>query len=58
LRKNNGSFKEAYAVGVTRDNKQMFKQAIPLIEKAIELTNIESYAKNTTKELEAGYPKQ
>ncbi len=45
-------------MGVTRDNKQMFKQAIPLIEKAIELTNIESYAKNTTKELEAGYPKQ
>jgi len=31
----------------------MFKQAIPMIEKAIELTNIESSAKNTIKELEA-----
>jgi len=58
LRKNNGSFKKVYAVGVTRDNKQIFKQAIPLIEKAIELTNIESYANNTTKELEVAYPKQ
>ena len=52
------AFQDSFAVGVTRDNKQMFKQAIPLIEKAIELTNIESYANNTTKELEAAYPKQ
>ncbi|MBL99238.1 MAG: hypothetical protein CMM06_06055 [Rhodopirellula sp.] len=50
--------KKTYAVGVTRDNKQIFKQAIPLVEKAIELTNIESHANNTNKELEAAYPKQ
>jgi len=32
--------------------QQMYKQAIPMFEKAIELTNIECYAKDTTKELE------
>jgi len=32
--------------------QQMYKQAIPMFEKAIELTNIEGYAKDTTKEFE------
>ena len=31
--------------------QQMYKQAIPMFEKAIEQTNIEGYDKDTTKEL-------
>ena len=56
--KNYVAFQDSFAVGVTRDNKQMFKQAIPTVEKAIKLTYLDSYAKNTTKDLEAAYPKQ
>ncbi len=38
--------------------QEMFKEAIPMFEKAIELTNIEGYAKDTAKELEAAKAKQ